>query len=1626
MKKVILLLVASFTFFNVNASHLLGGEITWECLTSGPNQGEYVFTMKLYRDCDGITLSQAAQTLEMWGAGAPFTTITLDFDTAVDISPLCDVTNSGYAALDCINNPVGALEEYIYISQPIAIVGLPPLAGWHFTWDSCCRPNSVVNLTNPSSAGYTLRASMFPYFVNGIQVPVGPCFDSSPIFNESPNTIICTGYPFAYSHNASDPELDSITYQWAEPLDDFFGAYNPPVLPAPLPFVAPYTFNSPIPSITAGGVQLDPITGEISYHSNTAGTFATTISVKAYKCGQLVSEIFRDIPAVLINCGALASGGQNNPPVVAAPVGNQTWNQTIGASGLPSYSTTINAGQVVTFDINATDPDLYVGGIPQDLTMTISGGQVTPCNNPPCATFSDGNGNSIITAPSLVSGTFSWQTDCAQIMSAAGCGNTTNIFTFLVKVVDDFCPANAIRIATLTITVLPATTQPAPLFQCVTENSTGDVSVTWNHHPVANSSTFYNIYGSDNISGPFNLLSIVNYPADVTSLSAANIPLGTQFYYMTLESLCAGTSASSDTIMPIQLEISSTNVNCWDDSDGRIAINMLSNVITPFTYILDGIPNPLPFPADSIFSGLSIGTYSLTITDSASCYINEQITITAPNSPLQSLTAGDIGLCPSDSTSISVAYAVGGTGPYNYLWYSSVGGAPSSIISYTDTAFGLSSGIYFIEITDANGCDTVSSIQVLSPNTPLFSTTQVGPVICKGDFSGYLIADAGGGFAPYTYTWSTSLSGVIQTSSGAYNTDTLHDLSSGIYLLDIVDHFGCTISQTSHTVNEPIQPLVIDTIYLIDSIACFGDNDGRALGVKSGGDPSYIYLWDNGESTLLADHLTSGYHTLSVVDDRGCEVMDSIYIPESSEIISSLIIEESISCYSSTNGIVSVSTVGGYPLYLYSWSNNQPLDTGIVDTAFGLSYGVYSLTTEDSLGCSVVDSVYLSEPGLLTMEAQELSWISCNGISDGLAFSAAYGGTLPYTFVWDNNQVGDTVNTLSPGLHTVIVTDARGCVASDTVLIHEPPLLTVDISVLDSVYCNGVNTGSLATYVLGGTPFVGTSSLYTYLWDDALQASQTTAIATNLSADIYTVVVTDFRGCIATAMADITSVTNTMSVSAVYENVSCYGSADGLASAVALGGHSPYVYSWVGNGVSLGNMDAINNLSAGTYSVSVSDTNNCTKNTSVDIIEPLEILFDLAGSLDESCVGSCDGLIFIDSLSGGTSPYFALLTNNLTGLVTQHAIQLDNILDVCSGDYTVSLTDANECSSSVLFSGNNQAIINSVVTLPTPSISLLNSILCFGASTGELVVSLANTNYTYIWENLSNPGVVLSSSDTLSNLFSGDYIVTVQYTDSLGQLLIGCNVSSSAYTLSDGDEIIITETLHTDVLCNGDNTGAISIFASGGSGANYTYTWNPSQLTNTTIVNLLAGNYTLTIEDANNCEQSSVFTIVEPPVLTANITQNGYVLTASSPTGGVVPYSYSWREQSQPTIHLQGGITYNVYSAGTYYVLVTDGNGCMIESNSFEYDTPLSIDESTLISLSIYPNPFKEETTVDFGRMVEQASVRVVDVFGKLIEEHSVTNTDKHVLKRENKASGIYFMEIKVEGLHIKEKLVIK
>ncbi|MBT3621505.1 MAG: hypothetical protein HN535_01965, partial [Flavobacteriales bacterium] len=207
MKKITLIVVVLFTFFNASATHIMGGEITWVCIKdpTSPDIGKYIFKMKVYYDCDGTPGSAFSQTIDVWNGGvSPLSSIALDFILSTDISPVGNAVNSGNTCLDCTTNPVGAVEEYIYESLPITLLGTPPPTGWHFTWDSCCRNGATSNLVLSStispSEGFTLRASMFPYIdALGNTLPADPCYDNSPKFNESPKTIICIGYPFAYT-----------------------------------------------------------------------------------------------------------------------------------------------------------------------------------------------------------------------------------------------------------------------------------------------------------------------------------------------------------------------------------------------------------------------------------------------------------------------------------------------------------------------------------------------------------------------------------------------------------------------------------------------------------------------------------------------------------------------------------------------------------------------------------------------------------------------------------------------------------------------------------------------------------------------------------------------------------------------------------------------------------------------------------------------------------------------------------------------------------------------------------------------------------------------------------------------------------------------------------------------------------------------------------------------------------------------------------------------------------------------------------------------------------------------------------------------------------------------------------
>ncbi len=1051
-------------------------------------------------------------------------------------------------------------------------------------------------------------------------------------------------------------------------------------------------------------------------------------------------------------------------------------------------------------------------------------------------------------------------------------------------------------------------------------------------------------------------------------------------------------------VNPVSITSNPVGVNCYNEDNGQIGV-WPQGGLAPYQFYLNTVLNTNAYPLDSLFTGLIGGTYIVSVVDDNGCMNRDTVEVTSPAHPLQALAASKVVVCNGSSDGFCVASAAGGTPPYAYEWFD----ASLYNFSSNDTAANLSAGGYLLEVTDANGCDTFTTVTVIEPQTPLSGSPQIFGVACKGDSTGMIVGNAQGSWAPYTYLWYDASNNLIQSTSSIATRDTLQNVPAGTYALEVYDAQDCFVSYTL-TVGEPATALKVDSVSVIATNACYGDADGEAIFYASGGMPSYVYEWDNGSVTTLASGLTTGYHTFSVSDTWGCEVVDSVFIFGNSEIQSSINILDNVSCYGNSDGSVGISSVGGIPNYAYHWSFNNattyatPSGSGMTN----LPHGVYYVATEDDLGCIVVDSFFISEPMPLSVEASEFSWVSCFGANDGSGIAIAQGGTAPYIFDWGGGLFGDTVYALTPGYHTVTVTDAEGCTATDTILTHEPPLLSIfiDNSLTVLPYCLGVATGSLTGVSSGGT------GSHSYAWSEAVTGpifGEFTPTLNNVLQGVYTITVTDDRGCMASATGDIDTITNTMSTAIIplvtYSGgwgVSCFGASDAKLEALVNGGIAPYTYDWLTNPSTTAIAD---NLGEGQQSVYIEDVNGCNRTLSFYVTEPTELAFTTLSSFDGSCLGSCDGVIEL-SVSGGTSSYDLIGTDNLTGSVITSPIVGGFSSGICSGDYTISVSDANGCSSVLLSGGNDQIVINvPVATSAAIDASSVVDVACNGGSDGaaSALNPSSGSLYSYNWKDLS--GSVVGTGTSVSGLAAGTYVLYSYYSS-----YTGCT-SSDTVVISEESAITSSSSV-VDVDCFGNATGSIAVTAQGGVGP---YVYNPA------ISNgLSAGNHTITVTDANGCIHTHVSSVGSPLALGVIVNRTGFVLTANTPTGGVSPFSYKWFKVGLGQVGT--GSVYTVSNPGNYYVVVTDANFCTVTSADETYIDAGVFDLSSSLFLSVYPNPFKDETMVDFGGLVEEGNLRIVDVYGKLIEEHKVLNAKSFIVSRTNKASGIYFMNLEVDG----------
>jgi len=701
----------------------------------------------------------------------------------------------------------------------------------------------------------------------------------------------------------------------------------------------------------------------------------------------------------------------------------------------------------------------------------------------------------------------------------------------------------------------------------------------------------------------------------------------------------------------------------------------------------------------------------------------------------------------------------------------------------------------------------------------------------------------------------------------------------------VIDNSGTILTITTLSGIPPCTACPTITVNTTSqtNVLCFGQNTGAATVSASGGTGPYTYSWMPGSlSGATQSGLAAGSYTVTATQGT-CTGTVTVTITQPASAVSASITSTTPTACGSSNGSATASGTGGTGSLSYSWAPSG----GSAATASGLAAGSYTVTVTDANSCNATAIATVSNTGGPTVSITSQTNVLCFGQSTGDATVNATGGTGPYTYSWMPGSLSGAIQTgLAAGSYTVTATDATSCNGTVTVTITQPTsAVSASITGTTPATCGGTNGSATAS----GTG--GTGSL-SYSW---APSGGSAATASSLAAGSYTVTVTDANSCTTTAIATVSNSGGpTVSITS-QTNVLCFGASTGAATVNATGGTGPYTYSWMPGSLSGATQSG---LAVGSYTVTASDATSCTGTVTVTITQPTSAVSVSISSTTPTNCGASNGAATA-SASGGTG--------TISYSWAPSGGSAASASGLAAGTYTVTATDANGCTATT-----TATIANSGG--PTVSIASQTNIPCFGGNTGAATASASGGTgtLTYSWSG----GAGTNSS--ASNLTAGTYTVTV--TDGSG-----CsNTATVTITQPNAINPVVTTTPAT---C-GLNDGTASVNATGGTGV-LTPLWNTGS-TNSNLTNLAAGNYSVTVTDANGCTASASGTVGVTGSIPVSagvdviITQGGStILTGTGPAGA----TFSWTPPTGLSCTNCASPTASPTQTTTYYLTVTQ-NGC--------------------------------------------------------------------------------------------------
>ncbi len=465
------------------------------------------------------------------------------------------------------------------------------------------------------------------------------------------------------------------------------------------------------------------------------------------------------------------------------------------------------------------------------------------------------------------------------------------------------------------------------------------------------------------------------------------------------------------------------------------------------------------------------------------------------------------------------------------------------------------------------------------------------------------------------YTWLDQNNNVIQQSGDTYElSDTLFNIGFGnIYRIKVQLNPPCGPILWDSII---IPAAILDTIYPT-MVNCYGENSGSASVVVQDGIGPYSYQWSNGDNDSIAESLVAGTYHVTINGGCGLSTTDSITITQPPELITTITDFDTVLCFGDSNGTATVSAQGGVPPYTYLWDDGETNSNAV-----NLAAGTHSITVTDTHGCTSVSTVNIPTPSPLAIVLDDITNVSCYGLSNGSIHITPHGGTAPYTYQWSNGVTLEDNDSIPANTYYVTVSDYHQCQAIDTFVVTQPDTLDSYFTDVEPVLCYGDNTGQAHLVVTGGT------TPYSYVWDDGYTEMNNDS----LYAGVHTVTVTDAHGC---QNIDTVEITQPLPLSATIDStvdVLCFGGNDGYAQCVATGGVPPYTYMWDNGATS----ESTHVLDAGYHGVTVTDANGCTYSVNTNIGQPPLLEVSMPSSYDV-CHGQYQDVVC--SATGGTPPY---------------------------------------------------------------------------------------------------------------------------------------------------------------------------------------------------------------------------------------------------------------------------------------------------------------------------------------------------------------------------------------------------